>query len=1138
MNGNEHNEMHELLCAYVLGEASAHDVQRVERALNDSPELRAEKARLEQTIGLVQSAFTGAAELSDERLTNILSAASSDPAPVLQMGSRAPYLRAAAAVLVTAGGVFAVLKYTPTGDGSFDIASVDKELVPIVNEITELERKNEARFKEFEIASAERQQELLESAMDAFAKGDYKAAELTTRLMAITDPENEDVIRLGEEALLAMLSADATVQDQMLADDSEAPRQGVTWHFSTAKPIDESTVMRRSSNTIEEDLLRSAQLGYGSEPVFGGLVTATDPVADQYTGFEISLSQSQQQSDLNIDPQDLFLESAVTIVAGRPVDSRGGLTGSSDFFLGSGEKSVESLYAFNLDVEPAAETRDATRHLGRFSDTSVALDKSNAPERARAGAKAHRGAGGGGAYIGPGDSVLPGAGGSAGAVRLDGGLVRLQEGLVAEKPAALSGDTALFGAYGEVKQPAGPGSPGPAKPEARYAKKDALDSVEAAEEAPDMLADSPFDDKTFRTTLGLEAPAEKPAAGFFYKDSEDGDLAGAPVGNKEAERKRKKAWSADGKSLDPRSGYIGGEEEDLDDDGRRQPIQQSPELLLRSQHEHRERIEHAITTSADRCIRSCFPRPNEQPSAMYYRFWGDNAFELAQLDSQSTFSVDVDTASYALARRYINDGLLPTKAQIRTEEFLNYFDADIPAPTEDTFAIQTELAPSLFGGREDRWMLRVAIRGKEITEEERLPLALTFVIDTSGSMKEENRMELVKHALRLLVNRLDARDSIALVAYSGEARLILPMTPVSQRNVIESAIHPLTPDGSTNAEAGLKMGYAQAADNLRQGTHNRVVLLSDGVANTGQTDQDRINADVKRFRDQGIYLNTIGVGMGNHNDVFLEQLANKGDGICDYVDDEAAAQRAIVERFSGAFQPIASDVKVQVEFDSNQVFRYRLLGYENRAIADADFRNDAVDAGEVGSGHQIVALYEIERTSGSGDGPLATVNLRWKAPKMAGQDPNEIDVKEIKSEVHGANAVASFNAASSGFRQAVLVAQFAEILRRSSHAQGDSFEPLLTEMLKLENELKDADFTEFCLLVSAVGDLMWHQPITRTELQRTVDEYRRFRILNHELTRLKKDLDGELLKELERTNNSLEERIRDLIRSEIQQRNG
>ena len=246
----------------------------------------------------------------------------------------------------------------------------------------------------------------------------------------------------------------------------------------------------------------------------------------------------------------------------------------------------------------------------------------------------------------------------------------------------------------------------------------------------------------------------------------------------------------------------------------------------------------------------------------------------------------------------MRNGNLPTREQIRTEEFVNYFDPDIPVPTEGTFAIQTEMAPSLFGGSERRWQLRVGVRGMEVHD--RKPLSLTFVIDTSGSMEENQRLELVKHALRLLVSQLDGRDEISIVAFNKEARQILPMTSAANRGVIESALHPLTPDGGTNAEAGLVMGYEVAMAGLNAQSHNRVILLSDGVANIGETDQDRINANITRHREAGIYLNTIGVGMSNHNDVFLEQLANKGDGVCDYVDDAASTERAIVERFTGA----------------------------------------------------------------------------------------------------------------------------------------------------------------------------------------------------------------------------------------------
>ena len=533
-------------------------------------------------------------------------------------------------------------------------------------------------------------------------------------------------------------------------------------------------------------------------------------------------------------------------------------------------------------------------------------------------------------------------------------------------------------------------------------------------------------------------------------------------------------------------------------------------------------------------LQRCYPRPRETPRDMYFRFWGDNQFQLTELDRLSTFSVDVDTASYALARRYLEEGNLPTKAQIRTEEFLNYFDPDLAPPTTGTFAIHTELAPSRFGGQEPRSMLRVGVRGRVIDKAERDPLSLTFVIDTSGSMRENNRLELVKHAVRLLVGELDQRDSIAIVAYSNEARVVLPLTPASQGGVIEAALYPLAPNGSTNAEAGLRLGYELAQTGLDPEKHHRVVFLSDGVANMGQTDQDRIAGDVKGFLDAGIYLNTIGVGMSNHNDVFLEQLANKGDGICDYIDTADAARRAIVERFTGAFQPIASDVKIQVEFDPKKVHRYRLLGYENRAIADKDFRNDAVDAGEVGAGHQVVALYELELASDAAkDSPLATVRLRYKAPKGPGQDPREPEVTELERRIFVGEAKDSFAKASAGYRRSAVVAQFAEFLRRSSHTYGDSAEALLAETAQLATELRDPDFDQFLGMVKrAYGLGLPGGP--RGELDLTLDEFRRFQILRLELESLNRKLDSKFLEELEQQNSELEDRLKDVIRRELE----
>jgi Ca-activated chloride channel family protein len=562
-----------------------------------------------------------------------------------------------------------------------------------------------------------------------------------------------------------------------------------------------------------------------------------------------------------------------------------------------------------------------------------------------------------------------------------------------------------------------------------------------------------------------------------------------------------------------------------------------------------EKLRELADRHAERIYLECRRRPSESPRDMFFRFYGDNAFVPTRQDRLSTFAADVDTASYALARRYLEEGQLPTRAQIRTEEFVNYAKPDLPAPTEGVLAIHTELAPSLFGGKEGRLMLRVGIRGQEVSASERKPLSLTFAIDVSGSMKEGQRLELVKHAIRLLVGQLHEGDKVGLVAYSREARMVLPMTDASERGLIESALHPLSPNGGTNAEAGLKMAYELALTSLDPAAHSRVILLSDGVANIGTTDQDRINQDVTRHREAGIYLNTIGVGMNNHNDVFLEQLANKGDGICDYVDDEAAARRAIVERFTGALIPIAGDVKIQLEFDPAQVHSYRLLGYENRAVADADFRNDAVDAGEIGAGHQVVALYELDMVVGEstdilkvGDDPLATVRLRWKAPKAARQHPLEVEVTEISATVDMEGAHQSFAEASAGYRRSILTAQLAEFLRRSSHAREDSFRVLDDQTARLAREEGDEDSHELANLVKRTMALgLPLQLLDRTGVDLALDEYQRYLYMRAQLDDLERAQDrrnDRELKDFDRRNDALEKRLRERIYTDLEQKNG
>lgn len=524
-----------------------------------------------------------------------------------------------------------------------------------------------------------------------------------------------------------------------------------------------------------------------------------------------------------------------------------------------------------------------------------------------------------------------------------------------------------------------------------------------------------------------------------------------------------------------------------------------------------ERIEQLYQGLIQRTQR----HPNEKPSMMYFRFWGDNGFEFPVQDALSTFGADVDTASYTLARKYIQDGYLPERAQIRTEEFVNYFTPDVPAPTDgSTFNVTHELAPSPFGPQgtshdaaqagpstavadlsAERWTLRVGVRGKEIPKAERDPLALTFVIDVSGSMEQQGRLELVKHSLRLLMNELYPSDQIAIITFSNDAKRVLTMQPIANRSAIEQALYDMQPDGGTNAEAGLLKGYEEAVLGFTEGAVNRVVFLSDGVGNIGETNEQQLLDEVKRARDKGIYLNTVGVGMGNHNDRFLEQLANGGDGLCNYVDGPAEAERALVTNFTSAMQPIARDVKLQVEFDPSQVIAYRLLGYENRAIADADFRNDKVDAGELGSGHQVVALYELVLgdVDTSGERPLVTTRVRHKVPHGEREQGAEDKATEAAFTGSWSHATGTFDGASIGFQKSALAAQFAEMLRRSTHAEDDSLSLLRLKLEELDRRTEDAELTELAALVRLAQpqlEAALNEPVP--PVQRAYDELAEF----------------------------------------------
>jgi Ca-activated chloride channel homolog len=352
-------------------------------------------------------------------------------------------------------------------------------------------------------------------------------------------------------------------------------------------------------------------------------------------------------------------------------------------------------------------------------------------------------------------------------------------------------------------------------------------------------------------------------------------------------------------------------------------------------------------------------------------------------DPQSTFAVDVDTASYTYARRQILAGRLPSASTIRPEEFVNAFAQDYEEPSGNGFAIHTDGSrlPSEHTAGGDTRLMRVGLQTRSEADETRTDTTLTFVVDTSGSMGEPGRLDLVRAALHTLVDRLRPTDAVAIVEFSDSGRVVREMTPVSNASALHAAIDTLVPDRSTNLEDGMLVGYRVAREGFRPATSNRVVLLSDGLANNGSTSADQILARVREEAAKEIAL--LGVGVGSeYGDALMERLADGGDGFVVYVSDLDQARDVFVRRLPATLSVRALDAKVQVTFDPKAVTSYRLIGYENRAVADRSFRNDQVDGGEVGPGHSVTALYEVRLAEGTGPGAeAARVDVRWLDPQ-------------------------------------------------------------------------------------------------------------------------------------------------------------
>ena len=430
----------------------------------------------------------------------------------------------------------------------------------------------------------------------------------------------------------------------------------------------------------------------------------------------------------------------------------------------------------------------------------------------------------------------------------------------------------------------------------------------------------------------------------------------------------------------------------------------------------------------------------------------ENPFKVVREEPVSTFSIDVDTASYSWVRASLNQNLLPQPAAVRTEEMVNYFPYNYATPrsSEQPFSTNVAVMPSPWSpGRE---LVRIGIKGYEIRRATRPHANLVFLIDTSGSMQEPNKLPLVKQSLAMLLNELDGGDRVSIVTYAGNAGTALEPTPANQKQKIMSVIDQLGAGGSTAGAEGIRQAYDLAEANLDPNGVNRVILATDGDFNVGITDQDELKGYIERERAKGVFLSVLGYGMGNYNDALMQTLAQNGNGAAAYVDTLAEARKILVDEASSTLFPIAKDVKIQVEFNPAAVSEYRLIGYETRMLNREDFNNDKVDAGDVGSGQTVTAIYEVVRVGG----PSAVGDLRYaksKAPiartselgfvKIRYKLPKSSVSRLISTPISQASAFRRFEDAPQDARFAASVAAFAELLRGGKYSGTITYDDVL-----------------------------------------------------------------------------------------------
>ena len=448
-----------------------------------------------------------------------------------------------------------------------------------------------------------------------------------------------------------------------------------------------------------------------------------------------------------------------------------------------------------------------------------------------------------------------------------------------------------------------------------------------------------------------------------------------------------------------------------------------------------------------------------------YQHYSENGIKSVLNYPVSTFSIDVDTGSYTNIRRMLNQGVLPPAEAVRIEELINYFDYDYPHKSEskkaNPFSISTAIATSPWS--EQRHIMRIGLQGYSPDTKKIVGRNLVFLLDVSGSMDQPNKLPLLTRSLELLTGQLTKQDSVSIVVYAGASGVVLKPTSGEQKAKIKQALTSLAPGGSTNGQAGIELAYNMAQQAFIPGGVNRVILATDGDFNVGTTNHEQLLELIKRKRHKGIALTTLGFGQGNYNDYLMEQLADAGNGNYAYIDTIHEARKILVDEMNATFLTIAKDVKIQVEFNPRLVAEYRLLGYENRALKREDFNNDNVDAGEIGAGHTVTALYELvlepsnnryldplryqqaqvknDANTGSKtqnsqfSGELGIVKVRYK--------PVNSEKSQLITQAVNTNQITDFNQQSDDFRFASSVVGFAHLLKESHYWQGMSYQQIM-----------------------------------------------------------------------------------------------